>query len=339
MTYSALVKEIRSGKIAPAYFLYGEEPFFIDNLAKLLEEKVLEGAERSFNFDVLMGPEITANQLITAARSYPTFAQRRLIVVKEAHNLGKAHLDKIAAYMEQPLASTVVVFLYKKKSPDKRTRFGKAALNHAVAFESKKLYDNAVLKFIEEEVEAQGYQIAPDAAHLLKEALGNNLSLIHNELLKMYIHLQANQVQRIDKNLIYEFVNIDREFNVFELINHLGARDAANAHKVAHFLTLGGKGQSVTGMLVQIFNYYNALALLKQQKIESDSAIAQTLNINPFFAKNYKTGIKNYSLRNIRQNMSCILEADMQLKGVHNTRMNEAHILKTLIYQIVQDTR
>ncbi|MBX3102505.1 MAG: DNA polymerase III subunit delta [Bacteroidetes bacterium] len=339
MTYSVLAKEIQSGKIAPVYFLYGEEPFFIDNLSKLLEEKVLEGAERSFNFDVLMGPEITANQLITAARSYPTFAQRRLIIVKEAHNLGKAHLDKIGAYIEQPLASTVVVFLYKKKSPDKRTRFGKAALTHAAAFESKKLYDHAVLKFVEEEVTRQDYHITPDAALLLKEALGNNLSLIHNELQKMYIHLKANGARDIDKNLIYEFVNIDREFNVFELVNHLGARDAASAHKVAHYLTLGGKGQSVTGMLVQIFNYFNALALLKQQKLESDKAIAEALNINPFFAKNYKSGIKNYSLRRIRHNMASILEADMQLKGVHNTRMNEAHILKTLIYQIVQESR
>lgn len=335
MTYIMLEKEIQQGRIAPVYFLYGEESYFIDNIAHLLEEKVLAGADKSFNMDVLLGPETTANQLITAARAYPTFAQRRLIVVKEAHNLGKNHLDKIGAYIEQPLESTVVVFLYKKKKPDARTRFGKAALSKAVAFESKRLYDNKILEWINDKVKAAGYEIAPDATLLLKDALGNNLQLIDNELRKMYLHLQVNEQKRIDKNLIYDFVNIDREFNVFELINHIATKDVARAHQTIHYLTLT-QGNGAVGMLVQLYNYFSTLAMLRQQRLESERAICQALNIQPFFAKNFVTGVKHYDLRRIRNNMHNILEADMQLKGIHNTRMGEAHIMKTLVYRLMQ---
>ncbi|MFN8922734.1 MAG: DNA polymerase III subunit delta, partial [Sphingobacteriia bacterium] len=297
--------------------------------------KVLEGADKSFNMDVLLGPETSANQLITAARAYPTFASRRLIVVKEAHSLGKAHLDKIGAYIEQPLETTVVVFLYRKKKPDARTRFGKAALQKAVAFESKRLYDRSILSWIEEHVGAAGYSIEQEANLLLKEALGNNLALIDNELRKMYIHLRANEHSRIDKSLIYAFVNIDREFNVFELINYIASRDVERAHKTIHYLTLT-RNSGAIGMLVQLYNYFSTLAMLRQQRLQSEQAICQALKIQPFFAKNFVTGVRQYDLRRIRANMSNILEADMQLKGVHNTRMSEAHVMKTLVYRLVQ---
>ena len=40
--FEDIVAQIQSKKFAPVYLLHGEEPFFIDRLAKMFEEGILE---------------------------------------------------------------------------------------------------------------------------------------------------------------------------------------------------------------------------------------------------------------------------------------------------------
>ncbi|RYG40990.1 MAG: DNA polymerase III subunit delta, partial [Chitinophagaceae bacterium] len=44
-----IVKDIKSGNIAPLYLLMGEEPYYIDKISEFIENNLLTEEEKGFN--------------------------------------------------------------------------------------------------------------------------------------------------------------------------------------------------------------------------------------------------------------------------------------------------
>ena len=55
----------------PVYLLHGEEPYFIDEIAKALETNVAEESMRDFNQTVVYGRDTNVDQVLEAARAFP----------------------------------------------------------------------------------------------------------------------------------------------------------------------------------------------------------------------------------------------------------------------------
>lgn len=336
MLYNQIIEKIRKRDFYPIYFLCGEENYFIDKIYEALDNFVLTEEEKGFNYDVFYAPEVKLGQVIAAARGYPMMAEKRLVIVKELQRVKKEDLEILTPYLEKPAPTTVLVLIYKdKKLPDGRSKFMKALKNNALFFESKSLYEKDVLLFVQQLVNDKKYQIEPDALQILVQYLGTNLQLIESELNKIFIYLSAKKENLINKELVFEFVNIDKDFNVFQLIDALGARDVVHAHHIIDQMSKNFKDQPPLMIIPQIYKFYLQLAILKQNNKNSDRDIAEFLKINPYFAGKYKIALQKYSLTKIKQNLLYLLNADLALKGIHSTRMGEVHIMKTLIINLL----
>ena len=79
-----LIKQIKKRELKPVYAFDGEEPYYIDILCDALEKYVLEPHEKDFNFTTFYGKEADWASVVNECRSYPAFAQRRLVILKEA---------------------------------------------------------------------------------------------------------------------------------------------------------------------------------------------------------------------------------------------------------------
>ncbi|MCC7521846.1 MAG: DNA polymerase III subunit delta, partial [Flavobacteriaceae bacterium] len=55
LTPEEIISEINKGFIKPIYFLYGDEPYFIDQISDYIEKNVLTEDEKGFNQMVLYG--------------------------------------------------------------------------------------------------------------------------------------------------------------------------------------------------------------------------------------------------------------------------------------------
>jgi DNA polymerase III subunit delta len=338
-TFQQLLAEINKGTFQPVYYLFGEEGYYLDQLEHALEQRVLAGAEPSFNLDVFYGAEATAAHIQAAVRSFPVMAPRRLVLVREAHKLRKDVTDKLTAQLDTPVPTTVLAFIHRdKKGPDARTGFGKKLKDKAVYYEAKALYDNQVPKAVEDIVALRGLQIEPAALQLLTASLGTSLQRIATELDKLALQLlPAGEGPRlITRNLVHELVGIDREFNVYELINQIGARQVAKAHQTLDFLLQNLKANPPVVLIGQLYGFFAKLALLKQEKIQEEGAIASALGIPPFFAKDYRKALGLYTYPQLTQGLQHIAQADQALKGILTTRMDEGHILKTLLFNLLQ---
>ena len=167
-TTNQLITDIKEGKIAPIYFLMGEEPYYIDFVSNYIESNVLQEEEKGFNQIVLYGKEVSIQDIVSNSKRYPMIAERQVIIVKEAQNLIKT-IEQLVDYAKNPQPTTVLVFNYKYKTLDKRKAHYKALSKTAVVFESKKIYEEKVPSWIQSFLQSKQISITPKASLMLAE--------------------------------------------------------------------------------------------------------------------------------------------------------------------------
>ena len=138
----------------------GEEPYYIDKLSEYIEQNILSEEERGFNQTVLYGRDVSVEDIVSTAKRYPMMADRQVVIVKEAQDLSRT-IDKIESYVNNPMATTVLVFCYKYKTLDKRKKVTKLLAQNGVVYESKKLYENQVGDWIKRVLAGKKYTIDP----------------------------------------------------------------------------------------------------------------------------------------------------------------------------------
>ena len=134
-----IVKEAREGVFKPVYLLMGDEPYYVDMVCDAILEHCLDESERDFNQTVCYGADVNADAVITAARRYPMFSERQLVVLKEAQMM--KGLEDLAIYCQNPLESTVLVIAMHGASADKRKSLYKTVSKMGVVVDSQALRD------------------------------------------------------------------------------------------------------------------------------------------------------------------------------------------------------
>lgn len=337
MTYHQLSKEIQSGKFAPVYYLHGEEAFLIDKLFHLLEQEgaVLQAHEADFNRELFYGPETQASQIINACRSFPVMAPRRLVLVKEAHRMNNKELEKLTPYLKQPVPSTVLVMLFK----DRRSGLPKAAAaavkKTGVDFHAKKLYDRDVQQWADLLIQEKGLDYDRDIPALLVSNLGLNLNLIENELDKMFIYLRATQQPKLTRDFVFQMINVDKDFNAFELVSALAQRQSQRCHLIIDRLTQNPKVNPPTLIVGALFRFFHHLALVHRHQLKDPNSAKHQLGLNYFQARDCIAATRHYPVAKVYRNLGFIEDTDQRLKGMVPTQMNEAHTLKTLVWRLL----
>ncbi len=326
-----IIKDIKNKKIAPIYFLMGEEPYFIDRISKFIEREVLTEDERGFNQTVIYGNETDLAGIVGLAKQFPMGAERSVVIVKEAQHLAKT-IDQLEAYANQPQPTTVLVFNYKGKTLDKRKKLYKEIQKSGVLFESKKLYENQVPDWIENTAKSLGFSIDTKAKFLLAEYLGNDLSRIENELEKLKIIINDGKItlEIIEKN-----IGISKDYNNFELRNAIENRNPKKAFQIVHYFSQNPKDNPLVMTLSILFQLFSNLIVYHTLTDKSQSNVAKELRIHPFFVKDMANAAKNYPLKKATRIISLLREADVKSKGVGATgNVSDGDLLKELIFKI-----
>lgn len=337
MSFHTILQAIQGGNIGPVYYLHGEEGFLIEKLVTALDQDgvVLTASEATFNRELFYGPDTNASQVVNACRSFPVMANRRLVLVKEAHRMASKELDKLTPYLKQPVPSTVLVLVFKDRRSGLPKAGAAAAAKTGVDFHAKKLYDRDVQQWVDILIKERGYSTDPEVAGALVTNLGLNLNLIENELTKMFIYLQATQQTHLSKAFVYQMINIDKEFNAFELVNAMSLGQRHRCHLIVERLTQNAKLNPPTMVLNALFRFFHHVALVHRHQLRDPNSVKHKLGLNYFQAKDCISATKYYPLRKVYRNLGFIEAADLRLKGQTPSDMSDAHTLKTLVWQLL----
>ncbi len=331
MTYEEIISTLQKKIYHPVYFLMGEETYFIDKISDYIADNVLTDAEKGFNQTVLYGKDLEPSTIIGNARRFPMMANHQVIIIREAQNIKK--IEELEPYVKNPLPSTILVINYKYKTLDKRKTFPKLIDQKGVLFESKKIYDNQLPTWISTYLKTQNYSIAPQAAAMLSEYLGTDLSKVVNELDKLIISLPAGT--QITPDHIERNIGISKEFNVFELQNALGERNLLKANRIINYFGSNPSSNPMPVVISGLFSYFSKLLNYHFLDDKSQNSVAASLQVHPFFVKNYVSAAKNFNIRKLVEIVSILREYDMKSKGWGNVSASPADLQREMIYRIL----
>lgn len=311
-----LIEEARSGVFKPVYILMGDEPYYPDLVCQAIIDNCVDEFGKDFNETICYGADVTAEQVVTAARRFPMMADRQLVVVKEAQMMKT--LEDIAVYCNEPLDSTVLVLLLHKATVDKRKALFKSVQKIGVVLDSPALRDYEVPAWISSYYRERGLQIDPEAASLLAESVGTDLSTIALETDKLLKNLpegaKSVSVADIEKN-----VGISRQFSIFELTKELSYKHASKALTIAAHLGNAARfamPQAVSALYMHFYRILKYGALLARGGAPTPDEKASALaGVNPYFYKEYDTAVRNYPLPKAMAVISLLCEYDYLGKG------------------------
>ncbi len=335
VSFDSIMADLEARRFVPVYYLMGDESYYIDKISDYIAEHVLQPEERDFNQTVLFGSDVTASQVADYARRYPMMSEYQVIIVKEAQNIKQT--EALEKYFKQPLASTILVMCHKNGTVDGRKReYVKAIHAAGVLFESKKLRDRDLPVFIEQYLKARNVSIDAKSTQIIADSIGADLSRLSSELDKVILSLPEKD-RRVTPQVVEDQIGVSKEFNGFELRDAIVNRNVFKANQIIKYFDENPKAGSIYAFLPLLFNYFqNLMIAYYAPNNKSQEAVAEWLELrNSWAAKDYMTGMRNYTGMKVMQIIGKIREIDAKSKGLDNPNTPPGELMKELIFYIL----
>jgi DNA polymerase-3 subunit delta len=331
MTVSSIITNWKNKDFKPIYWFEGDEEYFIDELMEYAEKKILSPAEAEFNQTVFYGKDANCFDIINACRRYPMFAERQVILLKEAQQM--RDIEKLEPYIDNPLSSTILLVSYKGKTLDGRQKFSKLVKKKGELFQAKKMYDNQLPAWVSNYLESNGYGIKPKALHLLIDHIGNDLSRIVNEIEKLSLNL--GKEKNITEDDIEKFIGISKEYNIFELQNALSTKNAVRAVQIIQYFDANPKAVPIQLILPSLYSYFSKILPIYQLADKSERALKPMFSYNSFLIEQILLTMKNYSFTEMEQIILLLHSANLKSIGIGNASISAGALMKELSYKII----
>lgn len=331
MSAEKIIGDWKKGNFKPVYWLEGEEPYHIDKVVEYAEHKILSESEASFNLTIFYGRDADWAAVINACRRYPMFAERQVVLLKEAQQM--KDIEKLEGYIDNPLSSTVFVVSYKDKKVDARTKFAKVLKQKGEILTTKKLYDNQLPQWANDMVVQHGLTINQRALALLVDHIGNDLSRIQNEIEKLAVNLGDRKA--ISEDDIEKYIGVSKEFNVFELQDALGKKNLPKAIRIIRYFESNPKAAPIQLILPSLYGFFSKVYMVFGAGSNDEKAIAAAVGVNPFFVKDYLAAAKNYGEKGVEQTLLLLHQYNLRSIGVHDVGTEDADLMKELVVKMM----
>ena len=339
LTFTALSKEIKSGKFRNIYVLQGEEPYYIDRLQQLIIDTALTEDQRDFNLTLFYGNNTNVRDVISTCCQYPAFSQYKVVVVREAQLIPKQpghkdDMDIFASYAERPLASTILVICYKgailKSKP-----FTDAlnANKSGVIFDSNKVKEGRDLEgLIVNYANSLECNIDHKATSMLADHIGTDIARLFSELDKLAMLADDNN---ITPELIERNIGISKDFNNFELEEALSRRDAEKAFRIVDYFERNPKNNPLVMTVAILFSFFSNVLLAATAHDKSLGGIMAIVGTrSQWRARKFIDAARVYNTPSLINIIGFLREGDTRSKGI-GSRQDSYALLKEMVYKIL----
>ena len=329
MNHQLIIKNIARESYSPIYFLHGQEPYYIDLIEKFATSQIIKNEAKDFDQTIVYAKDTDLQTIINSAKRFPMMGSYQVISVREAQNF--KNFDKLIDYAKKPQDQTILIFSFKGKKLDARTQ--KKLNKNVDFFESKKLYDNQIPGWITKQVESQQLKISEKSSVILSEFLGNNLAKIANEIKKLSISIPKDS--EITPEIIEKNIGISKDYNIFELSNAIANKEIIKANRIVNHFASNEKNYPLVVTLSSFYRLFSKIMGCYFSPSDQPDIVAKTIGVNPFFAKDYINGKRNYSKRQIFKIIGYLNDYDLKSKGYGNVSTSDGELLKELVFKIL----
>ena len=320
---------------APVYLIDGEEVFYLDKIVDYFEHKILQPAEKDFNLHILYAKDHEVKSIIATCNQYPMFAEKQVVILKEAWQMRLSDFNELTPYIEKPTPSTILLIEHRFKKVDGRSKVIKAAKEKGVYFTADKLKDDAAVQiWIMGYGDEQGCKIGMEEARMLNVYLGNDLQKITNEIDKIRINVPESQV--ITKDLIAKYIGISREYNVLEFGDVLVAGDLERLYKMVAYFIANPKSAPMPLLVGILYNQFSKLYQANFLRGKNDKEVAAAMGISPYFVKNILGRLPGWPLHRVERNLLLLAKYSAMSVGIKSYTSNDGELIKEMVGQMVE---
>ncbi len=271
-----------SSPAKPVYALIGTDSFLqMEALSRLLAD-LPPGIQR-MDFD---GDRATLADVLDELRSFSMFGSGKVVVIRDAEDFITRFRSQVEDYLAKPAESGILVL--RLASLPATQRVYKLISKVGVIEKSEPPKAAGLPKWIVDRARiAHKTKIAPDAAQMLADLIGDDLGRIDGELGKLALQATTDTITRAD---VATGIAYQREQEMWDMTNELAAGHADKAMtRWRHMTTLDPSAEfrAITWLGMWLENVRKALAMKKQGM--NNGAIASALRIwqrelqEPFF--------------------------------------------------------
>lgn len=341
VTPAQAIDEASKDKLRPVYLVLGEEQYLADRVVQELRGATLRGGIAGFNEEKLTAGEIGADKVITAARTVPMMAKRRLVLVRNVERWEKksedddsdakptaasagSALDQLAEYAKAPVDSTVLVLCATKLHAQRRLVAHAKKSGYVVT--CAPLSDRELPGFIRQLAGEKGHRISAEAAELLAQLAGPELGYVADALERL--SLFVGDGKPITEDAIANIVTKVRQGTVWELVGAIGQRRLDRA-----LVALDDAFDARDGGL----RLLGAITWSIQQLVKLEAALgegcsaeeaARRAGVPPFKTREVTEVVRATPRRTLERWMALLAEADLALKS---SRRPAKAILETML--------
>lgn len=334
MNFNEVIELVRKKEFKPIYFLNGEEPYFIDAIVDFMANNILDESEKDFNQTIFYAKDTPPINVIDTATRLPMMAEKQVVIVKEAQEYKTAsQWEVFENYFKSPSQQTVLVFAYKYKKFDKRSKVYKTLKNNALIFESEPIKEYQLAAWIKNYVSQNDYKISEKSLSLLVEFIGNDLSRIVNELKKLFILVDKNT--QINEKHIEDNIGISKDYNVFELKNAILEKNFSKCIKIINYFEKNPKAVHITLVISSILSLYQQLFKIHFLGTSNPKDVAASLHLHPYVANELVSKKNGHPPKIISRNFGILREYDLMSKGVGDVSSSQSELMKELIFKLL----
>ena len=302
-------KDIKSRQFKNIYALIGPEAYlrkqFRDKLIAALVEE-----EDSFNYQYVHGKALNIQSLIDFSETLPFMADYRVIVLEDTKILKQGSED-LSKYLDE--LSETTIWIIVDEEFDKRNKLYKkiSKIGTVVELTIQKVAD--LKRWVAGLIKKEGKNITENNLDLFLEVSGNEMSIIANELEKLFCYTLNKDV--ISSEDIIEVCIPKITGHIFDMIDAIALKKQTRAMDL--YQELIELREPPIRILFLLGRHLNILLQTKELKAKSISAreMAEKIGIPAFSINKYLAQANNYKSIQLKSALNKCLEADFSIKS------------------------
>lgn len=308
-----LKNDLKSKNIRGLYLFYGEEAYLKKYYeAALIEAVVTAAADMNTSFFAEKGAAVAA--IIDMAETMPFLSERRILIIRNSglfESGRKEDSERITDFFPNIPDTACLVFI--EDVVDKRLKTFKALSKSGLAVDFKVPSESELAIWVHKIIKKEKMAINEDAVPYLIKCCGWKMDSILLELQKLFAFKKENESITVeDIDLI---TTKTLESRIFDLVDAIGNKKAANALTVYHnLLLLKEHPIMILTMITRQFRLiYQAKYL--QQRGFSINQVIDAMGQRSFIVKECLEESKNFTMDGIKQALNDCLSTDVSIKS------------------------
>jgi DNA polymerase-3 subunit delta len=318
MTPDEAIKRAEKGELLPVYLLTGEERLLRDQALAAIVRNALAGGLSEFNLDKFTAGETPVDKVLSATRTVPMMAKKRVVVVRGLERWDSESggddppLDKIAEYAKEPVDSTCFILVAEKI--DGRRKLMTLAKKAGFVVDCATVDGRQLPGWIKARAKAKGHTIEGDVAELIAEIAGPELSYLDDVLERLSLYVGPGNP--ITEDAVTVCVTRVRLADTWKLVDAASTKDLGKVLALfADVYDPRDRGLPLIGAIA-----WSLRQLLKlQNALESGAGIdeaARRAGIYPAFrAREHAQKLKAFRPRELERWLVIVQETDFALKS------------------------